>query len=365
MKWSIRIGRWFGIDVYLHVTFLLILGFLGVLHWMRLQNVGAVIEGLLFFLAIFLCVLLHEFGHALTAKRFGIRTRDITLLPIGGVARLERLPQDPIQELWIALAGPAVNVVVAVLLSAWLAATGSFQPVAELDTTTGGFAQRLLIVNLFLVFFNMLPAFPMDGGRVLRALLAIRMDYARATRIAATIGQGMALLFGFLGLFGNPMLLFIALFVWIGASQEAGIAQVRSSIAGTPVSQAMLTQYEAISPQDTLHRVVQLILAGSQADFPVVNEDRVVGLLERRTVIEALARSGPDTRVEDVMRRDFTQVDANDLLEDALVRQRSSDLPMVPVTRNGRLVGLLTMENLSEYLLIQSALGTRRPTPPS
>ena len=218
MKWSIHLVRILGIDVFLHVTFLLLLGFIAITHWLAHGSLAAVISGVGFFVALFACVLLHEYGHALAARRCGIATRDITLLPIGGVARLDRMPDKPIQELWVALAGPAVNVVIAAGVGVWLAFTGTWESLFTLSTTGGGFAERLLAVNVGLVLFNMIPAFPMDGGRVLRALLAMRLEYARATRIAATVGQGLAIAFGFAGLFSNPLLLLIAVFVWTGAS---------------------------------------------------------------------------------------------------------------------------------------------------
>ena len=197
MKWSLKIGRFAGIDVYLHVTFLLLISWVALMHWRQGQSISAVIAGVTFILAVFLCVVLHEFGHALTAKRYGIKTRDIVLLPIGGVARLESLPTNPLQELWVALAGPAVNVAIAAGLFLWMQFTASFEPLQTLTLTTGPFLERILAVNLFLVAFNMIPAFPMDGGRVLRAILATRKEYSRATQIAASIGQGIAVFFGF------------------------------------------------------------------------------------------------------------------------------------------------------------------------
>src|SRR5512133_183850 len=225
MKWQWKLGKFAGIDVYVHATFLLLIGWVGYSHWLEHHNWGEVLSGILFILALFLCVVLHEYGHALTARKYGIKTRDITLYPIGGVARLERMPDKPIEELWVALMGPAVNVVIAAALFAYLFVTNSLVPVNELTVASGSFLVRLMAVNISLVLFNLIPAFPMDGGRVLRALLAMRMEYVRATQVAANIGQGMAFLLGFIGLFGNPFLLFIALFVWIGASQEAGAAQ--------------------------------------------------------------------------------------------------------------------------------------------
>src|SRR5512135_1148628 len=170
MPWSWRLGTVAGIPIYLHGTFLLLIAIVLFSDWVREQSLVAAGAGVLFVLAVFGTVVLHEFGHALTAKRYGIRTRDITLLPIGGVARLERMPDDPKQELWVALAGPAVNVAIAAVLFVWLFVTNGFEPLSNLSMVTGSFVERLMFVNVTLVLFNLLPAFPMDGGRVLRAL---------------------------------------------------------------------------------------------------------------------------------------------------------------------------------------------------
>src|SRR5512134_1769610 len=269
MKWQWKLGTFAGIDVFVHATFLLLIGWVGYSHWLEHGTIAKVVEGILFILVLFLCVVLHEYGHALTARRYGIKTRDITLYPIGGVARLERLPDKPIEELWVALMGPAVNVVIAAVLFVYLSLSRGLVPMTDLTVASGSFAARVMTVNISLVLFNLIPAFPMDGGRVLRALLAMRMDYVRATQVAATIGQGMAFLFGLVGLFNNPFLLFIAFFVWIGASQEASMVQMRNSISGIPVTNAMQTRFETLSSSDRLDRVVKLILAGSQQDFPV------------------------------------------------------------------------------------------------
>ncbi|MCL4176299.1 MAG: site-2 protease family protein [Verrucomicrobia bacterium] len=359
-KWSIKLGRFFGIDVYLHFTFLLLLGFIGLAHGTAHESLRAGLDALAFFSALFGCVLLHEFGHALTARRYGVRTRDIILLPIGGVARLERIPDQPAQEFWIAIAGPAVNVAIALLLAVGLLATGTLQPPAGFAVDRGNLAERLLFVNLFLVFFNLLPAFPMDGGRVLRSLLAMRLDYARATNIAATVGQGMAVLFFFAGLFSSPMLILIAVFVWLGASQEASLAQMRSSFSGVPVSQVMLTEFQSLAPTDHLGQVVRIILAGSQEDFPVLDHGTVAGILERRDLIRGLSERGSEAQVLEIMRTEFPLIDASEMLEVAVERQRTAALSTVPVVRHGQLVGLLTWNNLSEFLLIKSALARRR-----
>jgi Zn-dependent protease len=227
------LGSLFGIPVYVHLTFLLLLGAIGLVQGIR-GGIGAALGGVVLVVAIFGSVVLHEFGHALAARRYGIGTRDVTLLPIGGVARLERMPEDSRQELVVALAGPAVNVMIAGLLGIWLFLTGFGPAGGGLSLTAGSFASRLMAINIGLVLFNMLPAFPMDGGRVLRALLAQRLGHVRATELAATIGKGMALLFGVTGLLFNPMLVFIALFVWFGADQEATLARQRADRGWAP-----------------------------------------------------------------------------------------------------------------------------------
>ena len=361
MRWSWKICQFRGIAVYLHATFLILIAFIVLSHWTEGHTLGKTLEGVGFILALFGCVVLHEFGHALMAARYGIKTRDITLLPIGGVARLERMPEEPLRELWVALAGPAVNLVIATALFAWLQFTNAFAPLEQLSVTSGPFLERLMVVNVSLLIFNMLPAFPMDGGRVLRALLATRLEYARATQIAATIGQAMALVFAFLGFFGNPFLMFIALFVWIGAAQEANMATLKASLGGIPISRAMMTQFSTLRPKDSLQRAVELILATPQQDFPVLEDARVVGILTSRDLMIALQQHGPDALVERFMRRDFVSLDANEMLDIALSRIHTAECcTTAPVIQRDALVGLLTADNVSEFLLIVSALSEHR-----
>ncbi len=363
MKWQWKLGTFAGIDVFVHATFLLIVGWYAFIYWQQTGTLFGALEGVAFILLLFAAVTLHEYGHALTARKFGVRTRDITLYPIGGVARLERMPDKPIQELWVALAGPAVNVVIAAILFGWLAVTNSLVPLRDLTLATGSFIERLMIVNVFLVVFNLIPAFPMDGGRVLRAVLAMNMDYVRATQIAATVGQGMAFLFGFIGLFSNPFLLFIAFFVWMGASQEASMVQMKNALGGIPVMRAMLTDYETVSPRDTLARVAQLVLAGSQRDFPVVEDGRVLGLVTRDDFLKALTQHGENWPVTQVMHTNLPVLDSYEMVEMALMRLQESGVPVLPVTHAGQLVGIITPENITEYLMIRSALkaGARVP----
>jgi Zn-dependent protease/CBS domain-containing protein len=360
MKWSWKIARIAGIDIYIHTTFLLLVGFVALSYWLTQGSIAVMLEGVLFLLAIFLCVVLHELGHALTARRFGIQTKDILLMPLGGVARLERMPEKPLQELWVALAGPLVNVAITIILFVGLTVTNTMVPLTSLTVTDGNFFERLLAVNISLVLFNLLPAFPMDGGRVVRALLATRLEYTRATHIAATLGQGMAFILGFIGLFSNPMLVFIAFFVWIGAAQEASMVQVKSALSGIPVSRAMLTDFQSLAPTDPLARPVQLILSGSQHDFPVVSGSSVVGILTRSDVIRALAEHNENIFVSFIMRKDFQVIDSNQMLESVSQNLQANQQGILPVVNNGGLVGLLTMENIGEFMMIQSAIRARK-----
>lgn len=362
MKWSLHLGTWAGIKVYVHATFLILVAWVAAVHWSVDRSLAAALGGAAFVLALFACVLLHEYGHALTARRYGIRTRDITLLPIGGLARLERMPDDPRQELWVALAGPAVNVAIAGVLYAGLRVAGPLAPVDQVDLVRGGFLERLAAVNVLLAGFNLLPAFPMDGGRVLRAALAMRMEYTRATQVAATIGQGMAFAFGLLGLFTNPFLVFIALFVWIGATQEAAMTQLRSALEGIPLRRVMITDFRSLAASDSLADAVELLLSGAQHDFPVLDGGRVVGVLTRADLLAALARQGQHSRVADVMRRPCHVAHPGEMVDVAVQRLQADDCQTIPVVQDGRLVGLLTMDNVGEFVSIRSAVeqGWRR-----
>ena len=358
MSWSLPIFRVAGIQLRIHVTFLLLIGWLAVGYYA--EGGSAAAAGRVFFiLLLFVCVILHEFGHAFAAKAFGINTPDITLLPIGGVARLERMPEEPGQELVIALAGPAVNVMIALGL---LVVIDWHSAAAARVFESPNLLTQLLAINVLLVLFNLLPAFPMDGGRVLRALLATRFSYARATQIAASIGQGFAFVFGFVGLLWNPFLIFIALFVYIGASQEAALAQMKDVSRRFPVSSAMVREFRTLPETATLEEAVDALLATSQHDFPVVGENgNVAGILTRHDLIAALRKNDPQIRVGDVMRRDIPTVTTGTRFEEAFRIMQECHCPAVPVLDSmKRLVGLLTPENVSELMMVQSALPRRR-----
>lgn len=357
MRWSIDVGRIGGITVRLHTTFLLLLLWIGVSHFLQ-GGWPAAIQGVAFILAIFGSVLLHEFGHAFAARRYGIHTPDITLLPIGGVARLERLPENPREELVVALAGPLVNVVIAALLLGGLALTGHSELLRRFDLIGGEFFAQLLFVNVWLVLFNLVPAFPMDGGRVLRALLATRLGYVRATNVAASVGQAFAFLFVLLGFFFNPMLIFIGMFVYMGAAQEASSTQLRDFAEAVPVDSVMLTDVRALYEDTSLGDAVEALLRGTQREFPIVDHDgRVEGILCREDVIKALQSLGPHVPVHRVMRTGVPVLERGEMLNRVFPRMQAGNHPALAVVdHHGVLIGLLTRDALAEAIMVESAI---------
>lgn len=356
MKWSWKIARIAGIDIYIHATFLLLIYLIGISYWNQQGTIEAVISGVGFILALFACVVLHEFGHSLTARRYGIKTRHITLLPIGGVAALEKMPDDPRQEINVAIAGPAVNFVIAFLLYIYLGLQHVPITTEELSVTSGSFAYRLMMVNIFIGGFNLLPAFPMDGGRVLRAVLALRMDHAEATRKAASVGQALALAMGFLGIMYNPFLLFIAVFIWFGASMESNAEQLKSILGHATVRHAMLREFHSLSPEDSLAKAVELSLAGSQKDFPVGYQNKLSRVLHHSDLIKGLRDKGEHARISELSLQKITSADINEPLGKLLERTQGNPTQMICVIDGGKVAGLLNLENIMELLKIQGAI---------
>lgn len=355
--WSLRIATVSGIPIRLHFTFLLLL------IWLALAGLGrgsgAII---LFLLGIFFCVALHELGHSLVAQRYGYQVRDIVLYPIGGVASIEGSPRAR-HELWIALAGPAVNVVIAGLLGAYLGVTGALPPTTELlsmRTLAGDPVAALMRANIFLVLFNMIPAFPMDGGRVLRALLALRLPRHQATAIAARIGQALAIVFGVYGFMqGNFGLMLIAVFVYFGAGQEAAAEQSRVDVEGENVDAAMVKEFTTLSTGDSLRRASEVLIATHQQDFPVVFGDQVVGVLSRGALLRTLAQQGESAYVSEAMDREVVFAKPSDPLESILMSSEGIRRAPVLVMDEGRLVGMLTVDNLMEFLTLRQIVRAR------
>jgi Zn-dependent protease len=338
MRWSLKIARIAGTEVRIHITFLLFLAWIGFSYY-QVGGAAAAVPGVLFIIALFGCVLLHEFGHALAARAFDIPTPDITLLPIGGVARLQRMPDKPWQELIVAIAGPLVNVVIAGILILLLGSSAGVEQLEQVQHPSVEMLGKLASVNVMLVLFNLIPAFPMDGGRVLRSLLAMTLPYGRATQIAAWIGQALAFVFGFIGLFTNPMLVFIAFFIFLGAQQESAMAQMKDLSFNLRVSEAMVTHLVKLPPDATLEDAVEALLRTSQHEFPIVDAD------ERATLVAK------------VMQRDLPVVQADEPFDKAFHLMQQSAFPALPVVdRFGRLRGLITPENIGELMMVSALL---------
>lgn len=364
MGWSIRLFNVGDTAVRIHLTFFLLLAWIAAIHWTR-GGAAAAVDGVVFIVLLFACVLAHEFGHVFAARRYGIGTSDVTLLPIGGVASLERMPEKPSQEIFVALAGPVVNLVIALILVVVLGARFDLSQMAQLQEATSTLAGRVAAANLTLFIFNLIPAFPMDGGRVLRALLAVPLGYTRATRVAATIGQGLAFVFALLGLLGNPLLILIAVFIFLAASGEAGYVQAREYTRGYLATNAMITAFQPLGPTSTIDDAAALLLRTTQQEFPVVDQAGALrGVLTREALIAALQQGGGTTPVVDVMQKDVPTVPENACLDNVFpLLQRTGQRLVGVVDPRQRLVGYITSENLSELIMIRSSRAAR-PAPP-
>lgn len=342
MRWSYKIARVAGIDVYIHATFFLLLLAYGAMFYAQ-GGLGVALQGVSFILLLFFCVLLHEFGHALAARRYGIKTPDITLLPIGGLARLERMPSSPIQELVIAVAGPAVNVAIAAILFLFSGQGLSVEELQEFDQPAQSLISQLISVNLFLVAFNMIPAFPMDGGRVLRALLAIKLPHARATFYAARTGQVIAVLFAVAGIFGNFMLLFIAMFVFMGAEQELAYAKMKASMGGPIVAEVMTSNFEVMPNSLRIGEIQGFLLQHAQQVFPMVNAFQQCEGLVSRSELQAAISELPEASPASCLARAVPVLDWRLPLPRALQIMEQSREPILPVAdSSGKLAGLVT-----------------------
>ena len=357
MDWSFKLFDVAGTAVRVHFTFFLLLAWIGAVNWSR-GGPAAAVDGIVFILLLFACVVLHEFGHIVAARRYGIRTPDVTLLPIGGVASLERMPEKPSQEIVVALAGPAVNLVIALVLIVVLGARFDLTHVAQLEQAQSTLTGRLAAANVALLVFNLIPAFPMDGGRVLRALLATGLGYTRATRVAASIGQGLAVVLAIIGLMGNPLLVLIAVFIFLAASGEAGYVQMRDYTRGYLASHAMITSFQTLGPQSTVDDAAQLLLRTTQKEFPVVDGAGTLrGILTHEALIAALRSTGGSTPVLDIMTRDVPTVPESGCLDAVfkLMQQRGGARFVGVVDPGKRLIGYITAENLAELVMIRSA----------
>ncbi len=351
-SWSLPAGRLFGVDLRVHVTFVALLVF--VVTQSVTQGTGGAARGIALVTIIFACVVLHELGHALVARRSGVTVRSIILLPIGGVTLMEELgPRNanPVRDIRIAIAGPLVNLIIAAVSGAFILAV---LPQAELWSRpfvdAVNLPRALFWSNVFLGAFNLLPAYPMDGGRILRAYLSERMEYVRATRIAVTVGQGFAMLLIFLGVW-NPWLMLIGVCLFFGAQLEDRSVVFQSVLESVRMEDVMLTGFSTLSPADTLEDALSKAVHTLQDDFPVVRGLDMVGIISKQRIIEALRNSG-NGYVQSAMIRAFEIAQRNDSLASAFGKLGGRGLNMIPVVDQQRLVGIVTMQNLMHSMAL-------------
>ncbi|NPV46456.1 MAG: site-2 protease family protein [Armatimonadetes bacterium] len=353
MAWSFQIGNVFGIPLRLHITFLLLLLLIAFSPGDRFGGGGLL--GVLFVVVLFACVVIHELSHSLVARRYGIPVREIVLLPIGGVAMMERMPDDPRQELHVAIAGPAASIAVAIVLGAVAFSLYGGGPLLHpMQQSLSSFLGRIAWVNILLALFNLLPAFPADGGRVLRSLLAMRMDYARATHVAATVGQAFAIILGFLGLFMNLWWLLIAVFLFLGATSEDTQVQLRSALAGVPARAAMVSEFRSLDKDETLYEAFAHASRSYQHDFPVTDDGRLVGLVTRQALISGMHELGGDATVAEVMLKGPCAVGPEESLAQLYDRIAGGSCPVAAVMAGDTLLGLVTPDSVNQYLMAVS-----------
>lgn len=357
MKGSVKLARISGIDLFLHWTFLILLAWIVAVQIQAGSTWVQVATVITFILTLFACVTLHELGHAFAARRYGIKTKNILLLPIGGIASLENFPEKPGQELAIAVAGPLVNILIAGLLAAVLLLLG--KPVVSPELTSlfslSYFLQSLLYVNIALFVFNLIPAFPLDGGRVFRALLAIRLDRVRATKVAARTGQVIAAIFILTGLFSNLFLAFIGFFIFLAAQAETSLAETQSILKAVQVRDVLMRNYTTLRTRDTLRRASEELLNGQAASFLVMENGRVAGTLSRESLIRGLTEKGTDAPIGEFMDKDTWTLQPDMLLEDVYKKMQAKKATILPVYDQQQLIGTVDMDNILEYIMIRNA----------
>lgn len=360
MKWSWKVARISGIDVSIHATFPLLLIWIGFSYWQQTGDSQAVIYGIALILVLFGCVILHEFGHALTARRFGTVTRSITLLPIGGVAAMERMPVNPRQEMLVAAAGPCVNLVIAAILWVWYVLNPVPFSLNDAMASDLPFFYQVMLMNVILAVFNMLPAFPMDGGRVLRAGLTLMMSRDRATQTAARVGQALAVLMFMLGILYNPFLMLIAAFIWLGAAAESSMEHMHSALFKASAGQSMITQFDILQPDQPLQRAVNLTLQSTQKHFAVLPEGGSPLLLTQKLMLQGLREGGESLPIGQLPLEPLTCFDSSEPMDTLLERLGSKTTPLVGVTRDGELAGVIDLENVLELINIGEAIKAHR-----
>ena len=358
-KGSLRLIRIAGIDVFIHWTFLILIAWV-IFSGLRIgQDWERILFSLLFILLLFVCVTMHEYGHAIVARQYGVKTMDITLLPIGGIARMDKFPDNPKQELKIAIAGPLVNFVIAVILFFFyyfLDAPDSFDNLMDLKPSLTSLTLNLIIANIAIGVFNLIPAFPMDGGRILRAFLAMRTSRVNATKKAASVGQIIAMVFGITGVFFNPFLIIIAVFVFLGAQFEASSVESISFLEGYKVREVMRTKYTVLNGEAPVSKAVEELLAGADQDFVVTEAEKIIGILSRTQLIKAISEDKVKSPIREIIRTNYCEVEVGDEIKNLYSLMQENKYKILPIMDKGKFIGIVDMENLLEFIMIKSAL---------
>ena len=356
MRWSFSIGKVFGINFRIHVTFFLLLVFI-FLSVLAEHGIGKALLATLFICAVFVCVLIHEVGHSLIARRFGTQVRSITLLPIGGVAAMEEIPEKPMQEIAMAIVGPFINLVIAGVLYAFVGHWSGIGVQDMYPDSAGTFVGGLISVNIILAIFNLIPAFPMDGGRVLRGIFAMYMNYVKATSLAVSVGQAIAMLFIFYGVFFNLWLALIGVFLYIGAGGEKQHVLLRSVLHDVPASEAMTTEFRSLRPDELLSSAMKHFHHGCQDDFPVIGQGGdIEGILTRDRILASIHEKGLDVPVAEVMDRSFAHVTPDMPLDEVYGQLLANKKTAIAVVEHGTVKGIIGLDGISRYFMVRSAL---------
>lgn len=357
MKYSLHLGHPFGIKLSVHWTFLLIILWVIAINITQGADLTQILLSVLFILVLFICVVMHEFGHSLTARRYGIQTDSITLLPIGGMANIEKMPEEPKQEILVTLAGLLVNVAIAFILGVIIYLVPDFSFTAEFEAITAqNFVILLMYTNLFIVGFNLIPAFPMDGGRILRAALSFRFNRVKATRYSMIAGQVFGGIFAVIGLFINPFLFVIGIFVFLGAGSEYAQVKYGALLSDYTAKDVVMNDYSLFHPDEQLQKAVDVMLKTSQTGFLAGEGDHILGVLLKDNLIKGLSQRDDDVRVRDVMTRDFKKVENNTPLQEVFTFMQKKKIGLLPVFDDGKLVGVIDKENLQEFVMVKLAL---------
>ena len=356
MKYSLSLGKIAGIKIFVHWTFSILIGWIIFSNLQACHSATQVFWSVLFVLSIFLCVTLHELGHALAARRYHIETLDITLLPIGGLARLKSIPEKPSEELVVAAAGPLMNILIFLALIPFTYSYfETFDPRSLGIVDANSFLPTLAVINLWLAVFNLIPAFPMDGGRILRSLLSFKLPRQKATQIAARIGQVLAIGFVFLGFFGNPFLIFIGLFIFLGAQAEATFVHTKSFLKDFYAHDVLMKEYKTIESNEPVRTAVAMLLNGQCKTFLVTDNEIPVGVLTREHIIQLLSESGADALVQNRMDTTLPKIDSLTPLDQLYQRMIEDKAQLALITQHGNFVGVVDMENIAEFVMIRNA----------